>query len=489
MTVYLVGAGPGDPGLLTLRGAELLAGADVVVHDRLADSAVLELVRPDVECIDVGKTPGLAGAQQEAINALLIERGRQGQAVVRLKGGDPFVFGRGGEEAEALLAAGVDFEVVPGITSAVAVPAYAGVPVTHRGLSRSFSVVTGHSRSLGAGGVDWDALARAGDTIVVLMGVGHRAAIASALQAAGRPPTTPVLAVQWGTRPEQRSVRTTLAELSRTTLESPAVLVIGPVAGLNMAWYERRPLLGCRVVVTRAPHQASSLAEQLRRVGAQPVAVPVIELADPSDEGAGLDRAARRLAGGAYQWVVFTSANAVDRLFSRLDDLRALGSSRLAVVGRATADALAAYHLRADLVPVRFVAEGLLEVFPAPSEPGTVLLPQAADARAVLADGLTARGWQVEVVEAYRTVPGQPSDGQLAAAAGADAICFTSSSTVTNYLAVAGPERVPPVVAAIGPVTAATARRHGLKVTVEATEHTIEGLVSVLVRAVGSHGS
>lgn len=483
MTVYLVGAGPGDPGLLTRRGAELLGLADVVVHDRLVDDAVLELARPQAERIDVGKTPGLVGAQQEAINALLIERGKLGHTVVRLKGGDPFVFGRGGEEAEALAAAGVEFEVVPGITSAVAVAAYAGVPVTHRGVSRSFTVVTGHSRSLGSDGVDWDALARAGDTIVVLMGVGHRAAIAEALLAGGRPPSTPVLAVQWGTRPEQVSIRGTLSGLGQLAIESPAILLIGEVASLNLAWFEKRPLFGRRIVVTRARHQASSLAEELRRNGAQPVMVPVIELAGPSDGGAGLARAAKRLGTGAYDWVVLTSANAVERLLAQLDDLRALGSSRLAAIGKATADALAAHHLRADLVPERFVAESLLEAFPAPAGPGTVLLPQAAGARRVLAEGLAQRGWQVEVVEAYQTVPAQPSAQQLADAAGADAICFTSSSTVTNYLTVAGADRVPPVVAAIGPVTAETARKSGLDVTVEATEHTIGGLVEALADA------
>jgi uroporphyrinogen III methyltransferase/synthase len=480
MTVYLVGAGPGDPGLLTRRGAELLARADVVVHDRLSEVSLLDLAPPTAERIDVGKSPG-SPVPQEEINALLVERGRRGQDVVRLKGGDPFVFGRGGEEAQALAEAGVAFEVVPGVTAAVAVPAYAGIPVTHRGLSTSFTVVTGHSRHAVDNDVDWDALARAADTIVVLMGVAHRAEIAARLQAAGLPAETPVAAVRWGTRPGQRTVRTTLGGLPDVTLEPPVTIVIGQVAGLDLRWFEGRPLFGRRIVVTRARAQASTLVEKLHALGAEAVELPTIEIAGPADGGVALRAAAARLS--TYDWVVFTSVNAVDRLFAHLRDARALGSARVAAVGPGTAGALAARGVVADLLPDTAVAEALVEAFPALSGVGLVLLPQAAGARPVLAEGLRAKGWRVDVAEAYATVPARPSADALAAAAKADAVAFTSSSTVTSFLALAGAGALPPVVACIGPVTAATAAEHGVAVTVVATEHTVDGLVAALLDA------
>ncbi|HEX3623291.1 MAG TPA: uroporphyrinogen-III C-methyltransferase [Acidimicrobiales bacterium] len=478
MTVYLVGAGPGDPGLLTRRGAELLGRADVVVHDRLSEITLLDLAPPTAERIDVGKSPGEPVAQ-EKINRLLVERGRRGQVVVRLKGGDPFVFGRGGEEAEALVEAGVAFEVVPGVTSAVAVPAYAGIPVTHRGLSTSFTVVTGHSRHAVDNDVDWHALARAGDTIVVLMGVAHRAEIAAHLQAGGLAADTPVAAVRWGTRPDQRTVRTTLAGMAAIGIAPPAILVIGRVAGLDLRWFEGRPLFGRRVVVTRARAQASSLVEKLAALGAETVELPTIEIVGPADGGVGLRTAAARLS--TYDWVVFTSANAVERLFGCLRDARAFGAAAVAAVGPGTAEALARHGVVADLQPPSAVAESLVDTFPA--GPGRVLLPQAAAARAVVADGLRDKGWDVEVVESYRTVAATPAAATLEAAASADAVAFTSSSTVTSWLAVAGTAALPPVVACIGPVTAATAAEHGVPVTVVAEEHTVDGLVAAVVAA------
>jgi uroporphyrinogen III methyltransferase/synthase len=482
VTVYLVGAGPGDPGLLTRRGAELLARADVVVHDRLSEITLLDLAPSGAERVDVGKSPG-SPVDQEEINRLLVERGLRGQEVVRLKGGDPFVFGRGGEEAEALAAAGVAFEVVPGVSAAVAVPAYAGIPVTHRGLSTSFTVVTGHSRHAVDNDVNWDALARAADTIVVLMGVAHRGEIAARLQAGGLAADTPVAAVHWGTRPGQRTVRTTLAGLAGVTLEPPVTLVIGRVAGLDLRWFEGRPLFGRRVVVTRARAQASTLVDRLRALGAETVELPTIEIADPADGGDALRAAAGRLA--TYAWVVFTSTNAVDRLFRNLGDARAFGAAQVAAVGPGTAAALAARGVVADLTPDTAVAEALVDAFPpgAPGAGGRVLLPQAAAARAVLAEGLAARGWDVDVVEAYRTVAARPTPDAVAAAPKADAIAFTSSSTVTSWLDLVGPDAVPPVVACIGPVTAATAAAHGVAVTVVAAEHTVDGLVAALVAA------
>jgi uroporphyrinogen III methyltransferase/synthase len=470
VTVYLVGAGPGDPGLITVRGAELLARADVVVHDRLAEISLLDLAPAAAERIDVGKSPG-APVPQEDINALLVERGRRGQEVVRLKGGDPFVFGRGGEEAQALAAAGVAFEVVPGISAAVAVPAYAGIPVTHRTLSTSFTVVSGHSRHAVDDDVDWDALARAADTIVVLMGVAHRGEIAARLQAGGLPASTPVAAVRWGTRPGQRTVRTTLGQLGEVTLEPPVTIVIGKVAGLDLRWFEGRPLFGRRVVVTRARAQASSLVRKLTALGAECVELPTIEIVDGAD--------LQGLELSAYDWVAFTSVNAVERVFAAVRDARAFGGAQVAAVGPGTAAALADRGVVADLVPGSAVAEALVDAFPAGR--GRVLLPQAAAARPVLAEGLRGKGWQVEVVEAYRTVAARPSDEALAAAAKADAIAFTSSSTVTSWLAL--DTTLPPVVACIGPVTAATAAEHGVPVTVVATEHTVDGLVDALVGA------
>jgi uroporphyrinogen III methyltransferase/synthase len=484
MTVYLVGAGPGDPGLLTRRGAAVLGAADIVVHDRLADPSLLDLAPVDARRIDVGKAPG-SPVPQDEINALLVEEGRSGRTVVRLKGGDPFVFGRGGEEALALKTAGIPFEVVPGITSAVAVPAYAGVPVTHRGLATSFTVVTGHSRHAVDQETNWEALAAAGGTIVVLMGVAHRAAIAAHLMAGGLAPETPVAAVHWGTRPEQRSVRTRLDRLGATPLEPPVTLVIGAVAGLALDWYEDRPLFGRQVVVTRARSQVSALSGRLRDLGARPIEVPTIRIDGPSDGGAGLTRAAAELGQCRYEWVVFSSPNAVAALLERLPDARMFGVARLAAMGPGTAEALSSSRLVADLIPERAIAEGLLEAFPDPPGPGSrVLLPQAAEGRDVLRKGLAEAGWQVDVVEAYRTVPVRLTESDRIAVTAADAVCFASASSVKALLAAAGsPEVVPSVVVCIGPSTAAAAAAGGLPVTAVADEHTIPGLVDALVKA------
>ncbi len=480
MTVYLVGAGPGDPGLITVRGAEILRRADVVVYDRLSVETLLELAPPDAERISVGKSAGHASLPQDEINALLVERGRAGQQVVRLKGGDPFVFARGGEEASALLAAGVPFEIVPGITSALAVPAYAGVPVTHRGMATSFTVVTGQEGPTGSG-TDWETVARVGGTVVVLMGAAQRAVIAARLMAGGLSPDTPVTAVTWGTRPEQRTLRTTLARLGAEPVEPPATIVIGAVAGLDLRWYEGRPLFGRRIVVTRAREQASDLVSALHDLGAETVELPVIEIGEPADGGAALLAAARR--AGGYDWLVFSSVNAVDRFFAALgqvgSDTRTLGGVSVAAIGPGTAAALEAHGVGADLVPARFVAEALVEAFP--SGEGRILLPRAAVARDALPDGLAANGWTVDVVEAYRTRLGEPSAAALDALSRADAVTFTSSSTVANFLEVTGDLRRPPVIACIGPVTAATARNAGLDVTVVAEAHTIPGLVQSLV--------
>jgi uroporphyrinogen III methyltransferase/synthase len=482
MTVYLVGAGPGDPGLLTVRGAELLARADVVVHDRLSSPALLDLAPPAAERIDVGKAPGRVAMNQEDINQLLVERGRSGATVIRLKGGDPFVFGRGGEEAEALIAAGVPFEVVPGVTSAIAAPAYAGIPVTHRGLSTHVTFVTGHEDpAKGTSDTDWAALARAGGTLVVLMGAGRVAEVARLLIDGGRAPDTPVAAVRWGTHPQQRTIRATLATIGSEAVEAPSAIVVGPVAALDLAWFESRPLFGRRVVVTRAREQASGLRTRLVELGAEVVELPAIEMKPLEFELPELSE---------YAWVVFTSANGVDAFFARgLHarglDARALAGMKVAAIGPGTAAALERFGVRADLVPERFVAESLVAAFPAPRVPAErVLLARAEQARDVLPAGLADLGYAVAVVPVYRTVTAEPDPGELerVRAGEFDAVTFTSSSTVESFGRLVGPVPEGPAVVSIGPITSATAVAAGLRVDIEADPHDIDGLVAAVLR-------
>jgi uroporphyrinogen III methyltransferase/synthase len=484
VTVYLVGAGPGDPGLLTRRGAELLERADVVVHDRLGTADLLNLVRPDAELISAGKAPGRVDLSQDEINGILVDRGRAGLEVVRLKGGDPFVFGRGGEEAEALAAAGVPFEVVPGITSAIGAPAYAGIPVTHRGVATHFTVVTGNEDpTKGRTDVDWEALAHAGGTLVILMGAARIGSIAERLIAGGLPPDTPVAAVRDGTRPGQHTVRATLATVAEAQVEAPSAVVVGAVAALDLSWFEQRPLFGRTIVVTRAREQASDLRARLEALGANVLELPSIAIEPVAFTVPDL---------GQYEWLVFTSANGVDAWFDRGLapaglDARALGGVRVSAIGPGTAAALAARGIVVDLVPERFVAEALLEVFPAPSTSGAkVLLARAEQARDVLPAGLSDRGYAVDVLPVYRTVTADPDAAALARvrAGEVSAITFTSSSTVRNFVDLVGtlPEPRPPV-ASIGPVTSDTARELGLRVDVEATEHTIPGLVDAVIAA------
>jgi uroporphyrinogen III methyltransferase/synthase len=423
---------------------------------------------------------------QDAINQLLVERGRAGLEVVRLKGGDPFVFGRGGEEAEALLAAKVPFEVVPGITSAIAAPAYAGIPVTHRSVSTHVTIVTGHEDpAKGTTDVDWAALARAGGTLVILMGAGRVRDIAKRLVDGGLDPATPAAAVRWGTRPEQHTIRATLATIADAGVEAPSAIVVGGVAALDFTWFESRPLFGRRIVVTRAREQASELRVQLEGLGATVIELPAITiepidfvLPDASD----------------YAWIVFTSVNGVAHFFDRGLaasglDARALGGVQVAAIGPGTAEALAGAGIAADLIPERFVAESLLEAFPRPARAGNrerVLLPRAETARDVLPDGLRERGYDVDVLAVYRTTRATAAAADLTVVQGGDvdAVTFTSSSTVRNFSDIVGAfSGDQPLVVSIGPVTSSTARERGLRVDAEADPHTIDGLVAAIVAA------
>jgi uroporphyrinogen III methyltransferase / synthase len=494
-TVYLVGAGPGDPGLLTVRGAELLATCDAVVIDALANPQLLAHCRADAERHDVGKRAGQHSATQADINALLIRLARDGKNVVRLKGGDPFVFGRGGEEAEALRDAGIAFEVVPGVTSAIAAPAAAGIPVTHRDWAGHVTVVTGHERDGEEGRIDFAPLAALlpEGTLVFLMGARNLARLATGLLDSGAEPSTPAAAVQWGTDPRQRSISAPLGDIAEAVaaagMGSPMVTVVGRVAALRerLQWFERRPLHGRRIVVTRARAQSSGFLERLRAMGADAVELPVIAV-EPAAEQRDLDAAIGRL--GDTQWAVFTSANAVDLIWDALTrtgrDARAFATTRIVAIGPETAAALLRHGLRADLVPDEYVAEAVAGAMLQHDLRGArVWLPRAAMARDVLPDRLRDAGAEVDVLPLYRTVLPPDTSATLAALldqAPVDAVTFTSSSTVQHFLTALGDRPFPPgaIAACIGPVTARTAEQAGLPVTVVATEYTTAGLAAAL---------
>ncbi len=496
--VYLVGAGPGDPGLITVRGLDLLRQADVVLHDRLAPESLLNEVRPDAVVINVGKTPGEAGLSQREINEMLVDHCLAGKTVCRLKGGDPFVFGRGGEEAMALAAAGLRWEVVPGITSAIAAPAYAGIPVTHRGVSSGFAVVTGSEDPHGpANGVDWDAAAAFDGTLVVLMAWRNLSDIVEALTSRGAPAERPAAAVEWGTRNTQRVAAGTLGDISDRVsmagLGPPMALVVGDVAALRneLAWFDKRPLFGKRVLVTRARSQASRLAEILEARGAETVQAPAIRISPVSDTRE-LDAAVSNI--GSYDWITFTSPNGVRGLRERLAalslDSRALAGVRTATVGPATAKALGEMGLRPDLAPQVYASDALVDAFAsAEVRTGRALCLRSDIGRETLPDGLRNIGLEVDEVVAYRTEMA-PESLEAARVAlrdgtrGVDATTFTSSSTVTNLVRLLDGDVEPinrTVVACIGPVTAKTARDQGIRVDVVAKRQTLEGLVDSLV--------
>jgi len=492
-TVYLVGAGPGDPGLITRRALDLIAEADAILYDRLVPPGVLEGARPDADLRYVGKRPGEASLPQEEINDALVELARAGRSVVRLKGGDPFVFGRGGEEAQALAAAGVAFEVVPGVTAGVAAPAYAGIPVTHRDDASAVAFVTGHEDpGKPKTALDWGALAAFPGTLVLYMGVRNLEAIAGSLIAAGRPADQPAAVVALGTRPDQRTVTGTLGEIAakaaQAALDPPAVTVVGPVARLRdeLAWFERRPLLGRSVVVTRARTQASELAARLRALGADAIEAPAIRIEPRESEE--LDRAVEGIED--YSLVCLTSPNGAtllaEGLMRRGRDARSLAGTVVAAIGPGTAAELARFGIGADVIPERSVAEALVEALrDTPVEGRRVLVARAAEAREVLPEALRERGAEVDVVTLYETRAEPLPEDRLRAIADADYVTFTSSSTVRYFMSAAGSLPGGARVVSIGPVTSATAREHGLEVNVEAERHDIEGLVDALVADAG----
>jgi uroporphyrinogen III methyltransferase/synthase len=507
--VYLVGAGPGDPGLMTARALELIASADAIYYDRLIPAGALDGARSDAELVYVGKAPGKPSVPQEEIGERLIEAAQAGKSVVRLKGGDPFVFGRGGEEGEALRAAGLEFELVPGVTAGVAATAYAGIPVTHRDDASAVAFVTGHEDpEKEESALDWEALARFPGTLVFYMGVKRLADNAAALIEAGRDADEPAAAVERGTMDGQRTVVATLGTLAesveREDVKAPALIVVGRVVERRetLAWLERRPLYGRRVVVTRARAQASGLAKTLRALGAEVVELPAIRI-EPRIESEEMRIAVEKI--GDYALICLTSPNGVRLLFEALGaaglDARALAGPKkqqvgqgesgaavkagpvVAAIGPGTARALAAHGIAADIVPERFVAESLVEALAEVEVDGKrVLIARAADARDVIPEYLSGRGAEVDVVALYETVPEEPAPEAIEAAQGADYVTFTSSSTVRNLTDALG-DRFPSAarIVSIGPVTSEAVAVAGLKVDVEANRYDIDGLVAALL--------
>lgn len=495
--VYLVGAGPGDPGLITVKGLECVKKADVIVYDYLANERLLDHRRQDAELIYVGKQGGRHTLPQAEINRLMIAKAREGKIVVRLKGGDPFIFGRGGEEAEDLVDNGIPFEVVPGVTAATAVPTYAGIPLTHREHTASVAFVTGHEDpTKPESRVHWDKIATGIGTLVFFMGMKNLNHIVDNLVKNGRSEDTPVALIQWGTRTDQRVVTGTLGDIIQKVEEArvgpPAIIVVGEVVRLRekLNWYESKPLFGKRIVVTRSRDQASVFAERLIDMGASVIEFPTIDVVPPSswDE---LDRAIEEIE--TYNWLIFTSANAVRFFFKRLKDLgkdvRMLKGVSICTVGPKTADAVTDYGLRPDLIPEEFKAEGVVAALSGMGVKGRkFLIPRAKVAREVIPDRLKEMGALVTVAVAYENI--RPTtdverlrmlfeDGKISA------VTFTSSSTVDNFVEMMGEKEYKKmikdvVIACIGPVTAKTAREYGMEVHVMPHEYTIPGLVDAL---------
>lgn len=498
--VYLIGAGPGDPELLTLKGKRCIEEADVIVGDYLADERLLRFAKLESKYIYVGKKSRCHTMRQEDISALLAEKAKEGKIVARLKGGDPFVFGRGGEEIEVLRKEGVPYEEVPGITSAIAAPAYAGIPVTHRGVAASFAVITGHEDpTKDKSSIHWDKLAGGVDTLIFLMGVGHTEMITSQLMKYGRDPNTPAAFVRWGTRPYQETYTTTLgeaaADVKRLGIKPPAVFVVGNVVGLRetMRWFDRQPLFGKRVIVTRTRSQAGKLSRRLDEKGALCHEIPTITIAEPSDGYESMDRAISVLA--VYDWILFTSANGVDAFFKRLDeqgyDTRAIAHAKVGTIGSATAKALLKYGIKADLVPAEYKAESLLDALKTKVKAGDrILIPRAKVARSVLPEGLKNLGCLVDVAEAYETKADLSHQEELIRHLqnkDVDIITFTSSSTVYHLMEqIEGRTELLEGVtlACIGPITAEACRKYHLTPSIIADVYTIDGLIDAMERGI-----
>jgi len=508
--VYLVGAGPGDPKLITVRGMECLTRADVVVYDRLASPRLLRYMKPGAEKVYVGKLPDRHTMKQEDINQLLVDLAKEGKVVTRLKGGDPTIFGRVGEEAELLEENGIPYEIVPGITSAIAVPAYAGIPVTHRDLASSLSIITGHESPEKLDRmIQWDKVTLATGTLIFLMGVAKIGYISEQLIKHGKPADTPVALVRWGTRVEQRTLTGTLADIeskvAAANFKPPAVIVVGEVVKQRekLAWYEKKPLFGTRVLVTRARAQASELAEQIEELGGEPVEFPVIEIRRPSEQQAIDTLREAIVAAESYDWLMFTSVNGVDYFFDWLMtmgiDIRRFHRARIAAVGPKTAEALHRRGLTVEELPVKFHAEGLLDSLKHALSPGQrALLPRGDLAREVLPRELAALGVTPVEIDVYETVMAEGDDEgvlELLREGAIDIVTFTSSSTVTNLierlrqLGEESPVELlrPAAVASIGPLTSETAAAAGLAVAIEPEHATIDGLIGALAAYRAAH--
>ena len=492
--VYLVGAGPGDPGLLTLRGQQCLQLADVVLHDRLVDPRIFTEVQANAELVDVGKTRGEQHLNQEAINAMLVNLASLGKQVVRLKGGDPFIFGRGGEEALALKQAGLDFEVVPGVTSVVAAPAYAGIPLTHRGISASVVIVSGsEDPSKEDGQIDWKTVASHNGTLVILMGWQPLPEIVKSLLANGKNPKTPTALIQWGTLAHQRCVIGTLDNITSKGQEAglgpPVVVVIGEVVSLrdSLNWFDTRPLHNKRILITRDRFQSRALSQILAQRGAQPVELPTIEIA-PLENYDNLDGALRQI--NEYDWVIFTSVNGVQGFFKRLYyqgwDSRHLSAIRFCAIGSSTKSSLAEYGIKADFVPNDFTSEHVVRAFAGYNlHDHRILLPRSEITDAKLPEGLRSMGAHVDDVPVYRILIPEESRRRVDQLidSGVDVTIFASSSSVTNLMLLLGgdPSRIArSCIVCIGPVTAQTAKDKGLRVDVVPQEHTIQAIVEML---------
>jgi uroporphyrinogen III methyltransferase/synthase len=498
--VYLVGSGPGDPGLLTLKAKECLEKADVVIYDYLANAVFLDYTQKEAERIYVGKEGGRHTLGQNEINRLIVEKAREARTVVRLKGGDPFIFGRGGEEAQELVKAGIPFEVVPGVTSAIAVPAYAGIPLTHRDFTATVAFVTGHEDpTKETSNIAWDKIATGIGTLVFLMGVGNLPKIAASLMEHGRSPDTPVAVIRAGTVPAQRTVMGSLVNIADLAqgdkIKPPAIIVVGDVVSLrhDLNWFEQKPLFGKRIVVTRAREQASDFVARLSELGAECIEFPTIEVIPPPTWKE-LDRAIQNLE--TYQWLVFTSVNGVKHFFDRLEhsaqDTRNLKGIRIAAIGPKTADAIRGKGVRPDLVPEEYRAEAVVEAFRKHGVKDLkILLPRAAEAREVFPEELEKMGAAVDVVEAYRTVRPKGAKDEIRAMlekGDIHMVTFTSSSTVSNFVAMFEDEgnrllkwMEKVTVACIGPVTAKTAEGRGLSVQITPSDYTIEGLAMAIL--------